>query len=147
MIAFGRGLSRRYDNILSSYFKRRQLVTISFQVPLLSYSILHLAGTPGRIRTDTRRSLNPLPLPIGLQGHVWQRGWDSNPRGLRPPVFETGTIDHSDTSPEKYPASEEPRLQPIHLFLVLQADSYFRLRNRKPDELGHWYTRRDSNSH
>lgn len=62
-------------------------------------------GTPGRIRTDTVRILSPPPLPIGLQGHVWQRGWDSNPRGLRPPVFETGTIDHSDTSPEKYPAS------------------------------------------
>jgi hypothetical protein len=30
----------------------------------------------------------------------WRRGWDSNPRGLLTlPLFESGTLNHSDTSP------------------------------------------------
>src|SRR2546428_61030 len=28
-----------------------------------------------------------------------RRGWDSNPRGFRLPLFESGTFNHSDTSP------------------------------------------------
>ena len=32
-------------------------------------------------------------------GSEWRRGWDSNPRCLRTPLFESGTINHSDTSP------------------------------------------------
>jgi hypothetical protein len=30
---------------------------------------------------------------------TWRRGWDSNPRGSRLRLFESRTIDHSDTSP------------------------------------------------
>ncbi len=30
----------------------------------------------------------------------WRRGWDSNPRSLAgSPVFKTGSLNHSDTSP------------------------------------------------
>ena len=41
---------------------------------------------------------------------VWKkrRGWDSNPRSLKArPLFESGTINHSDTSPSfrLYPKS------------------------------------------
>src|SRR5207249_5763788 len=32
---------------------------------------------------------------------VWRRGWDSNPRCFRTPLFESGTINHSDTSPRR----------------------------------------------
>src|SRR3954464_13331171 len=36
---------------------------------------------------------------------MWRRGWDSNPRCFRTPLFESGTINHSDTSPrERIPA-------------------------------------------
>ena len=32
----------------------------------------------------------------------WRRGWDSNPRyGIRTPDFESGTFDHSATSPKR----------------------------------------------
>ncbi len=32
----------------------------------------------------------------------WRRGWDSNPRWLlTTPLFESGTLNHSDTSPEQ----------------------------------------------
>ena len=31
----------------------------------------------------------------------WRRGWDSNPRCFRTPLFESGTINHSDTSPRE----------------------------------------------
>ncbi len=34
-------------------------------------------------------------------GSEWRRGWDSNPRCLRTPLFESGTINHSDTSPRR----------------------------------------------
>src|SRR4051812_6255386 len=33
------------------------------------------------------------------RGEPWRRGWDSNPRCFRTPLFESGTINHSDTSP------------------------------------------------
>ncbi len=31
--------------------------------------------------------------------HEWRRGRDSNPRCFRTPLFESGTLNHSDTSP------------------------------------------------
>ncbi len=37
--------------------------------------------------------------PAGESG--WRRGWDSNPRCFRTPLFESGTINHSDTSPRQ----------------------------------------------
>src|SRR3954452_17956756 len=33
------------------------------------------------------------------RGEPWRRGWDSNPRCFRTPLFESGTIHHADTSP------------------------------------------------
>src|SRR5437588_11539558 len=35
-----------------------------------------------------------------------RRGGDSNPRGFRQPLFESGTINHSDTSPPSSLAGE-----------------------------------------
>ncbi len=32
---------------------------------------------------------------------AWRRGWDSNPRCFRTPLFESGTLNHSDTSPRE----------------------------------------------
>ncbi len=59
------------------------------------------AGAAGRIggrsragRGTTRRGVRRVALPVG-----WRRGWDSNPRCFRTPLFESGTINHSDTSP------------------------------------------------
>ncbi len=37
--------------------------------------------------------------PGGHRPDVWRRGRDSNPRCFRTPLFESGTINHSDTSP------------------------------------------------
>src|SRR5437588_8548172 len=37
-----------------------------------------------------------------------RRGGDSNPRGFRQPLFESGTINHSDTSPPRSLAGEMP---------------------------------------
>jgi hypothetical protein len=34
-------------------------------------------------------------------GREWRRGRDSNPRCFRTPLFESGTINHSDTSPRQ----------------------------------------------
>jgi hypothetical protein len=34
-------------------------------------------------------------------GRRWRRGRDSNPRCFRTPLFESGTINHSDTSPRQ----------------------------------------------
>src|SRR3972149_9140545 len=46
------------------------------------------------------------PRPLGdlsaggpADGEGWRGGGDSNPRCLRTPLFESGTINHSDTSP------------------------------------------------
>ena len=48
-------------------------------------------------------------------GQEWRRGRDSNPRCLRTPLFESGTINHSDTSPRgriPKPSAETPDLAP-----------------------------------
>jgi hypothetical protein len=39
--------------------------------------------------------------PRGHRPEVWRRGRDSNPRCFRTPLFESGTINHSDTSPRQ----------------------------------------------
>ncbi len=45
-----------------------------------------------------------------LRDRGWRRGRDSNPRCFRTPLFESGTINHSDTSPpERIP---NPRREP-----------------------------------
>jgi hypothetical protein len=39
----------------------------------------------------------------------WRRGRDSNPRCFRTPLFESGTINHSDTSPrQRIPKVDRP---------------------------------------
>src|SRR5215208_4609117 len=45
-------------------------------------------------RTLSTHRLTDSPTPF------WRRGWDSNPRWLiTTPLFESGTFNHSDTSP------------------------------------------------
>jgi hypothetical protein len=45
--------------------------------------------------------------PAGRVRVAWRRGWDSNPRCLRTPLFESGTFNHSDTSPvERIPKAK-----------------------------------------
>jgi hypothetical protein len=39
--------------------------------------------------------------PAGRSDESWRRGRDSNPRCFRTPLFESGTINHSDTSPRE----------------------------------------------
>ena len=39
--------------------------------------------------------------PMRSDRGVWRRGRDSNPRCFRTPLFESGTINHSDTSPRE----------------------------------------------
>ena len=52
------------------------------------------------VRGFTRSSSGScLPRTSRDQAAGWRRGWDSNPRGFRPPVFKTGAINHSATSP------------------------------------------------
>src|SRR5215208_7118708 len=48
--------------------------------------------SPERKETDRRHAGR-------LQNECWRRGRDSNPRCFRTPLFESGTINHSDTSP------------------------------------------------
>src|SRR5687767_8742731 len=36
-----------------------------------------------------------------MSPRMWRRGRDSNPRCFRTPLFESGTINHSDTSPSR----------------------------------------------
>ncbi len=50
-----------------------------------------------------------LPDRVRVEGR-WRRGRDSNPRCFRTPLFESGTINHSDTSPRESiaKASEAP---------------------------------------
>ena len=44
-----------------------------------------------------------------LHDESWRRGRDSNPRCFRTPLFESGTINHSDTSPrERIPKDARP---------------------------------------
>ena len=63
-------------------------------------------------RENTKNPMTKLSWDLRFQ---WQRGWDSNPRGLLTlPHFECGTFDHSDTSPcsreQKYYSTRWPDL-------------------------------------
>ena len=55
----------------------------------------HLSA-PGRASAAPRGARSPRGRAPAAG---WRRGWDSNPRGLRLPLFESGTLNHSDTSP------------------------------------------------
>jgi hypothetical protein len=56
-----------------------------------------------RLSTSFFNSLHPI-------SRTWRRGWDSNPRGFRPPLFESGALNLSATSP---PSSRPLRLPPL----------------------------------
>jgi hypothetical protein len=43
---------------------------------------------------------------VPLLDATWRKGWDSNPRSLRLPVFKTGTFNRSVTLPNR---AEEQR--------------------------------------
>src|SRR5437773_2477973 len=47
-----------------------------------------------------------------------RRGWDSNPRGFRLPLFESGTFNHSDTSPHSS-LNFEPPVKRFHYAWVV----------------------------
>ena len=68
------------------------------------------SGGEGGIRTHDGLPHTAFPVPRprplgdlsgGGNGSIgeWRRGWDSNLRCFRTPLFESGTINHSDTSP------------------------------------------------
>jgi hypothetical protein len=65
---------------------------------------LGTSGGRGGIRT-LEAVLPPTRFPVartrpGYATLPWRRGWDSNPRWLiTTPLFESGTFNHSDTSP------------------------------------------------
>src|SRR5439155_23506151 len=50
-------------------------------------------GGPCRVKRVSAIDASEFRLP--------RRGRDSNPRGFRLPLFESGTINHSDTSPHR----------------------------------------------
>src|SRR2546430_16234510 len=57
-------------------------------------------GRLGRLPVARGPSVVSAPLVIRLRIRM-RRGRDSNPRGFRLPLFESGTINHSDTSPHR----------------------------------------------
>src|SRR5215218_1416174 len=70
---------------------------------LIGPCAVHCGGRGG-IRT-LEAVLPPTRFPVartrpGYATLPWRRGWDSNPRWLiTTPLFESGTFNHSDTSP------------------------------------------------
>ncbi len=61
--------------------------------PATGYVESRVAARPGR---DRQAAVERRPA---REPTAWRRGWDSNPRGLRPTVFKTVPIDRSGTSP------------------------------------------------
>jgi hypothetical protein len=67
------------------------------------------AGRPGEGRARGPQRAHPIVRERGPEKRThdwacagvrsWRRGRDSNPRCFRTPLFESGTINHSDTSP------------------------------------------------
>ncbi len=78
-------------------------------------------GGEGGIRThdELPHTAFPVPRPRPLgdlssgEQCGWRRGWDSNPRCFRTPLFESGTINHSDTSPRKRITRDAVRRPPV----------------------------------
>src|SRR6186997_751760 len=72
-------------------------VTVPDDGPGLGWASVSRGAGGGQLRERGR--------PGGATGHptsgawAWRRGWDSNPRGLRPTVFKTAPIDRSGTPP------------------------------------------------
>ena len=60
-------------------------------------------------RCVSERADEPTPASAEPGRRKWRRGRDSNPRCFRTPLFESGTINHSDTSPrERIPNRRRP---------------------------------------
>src|SRR2546430_17603381 len=55
-----------------------------------------------------------------------RRGWDSNPRGFRLPLFESGTFNHSDTSPHSS-LDFDPPVKRFHYAWVVVAVTFLSL--------------------
>ena len=92
-------------------FVRRHYTEIRVLEMSLPFACLNQAGScavgrggRGGIRT-LEAVLPPTRFPVartrpGYATLPWRRGWDSNPRRLiTSPLFESGTFNHSDTSP------------------------------------------------
>ena len=66
-----------------------------------------------RTQTCVTERADPTTKGWPVRGEsVWRRGWDSNPRCFRTPLFESGTINHSDTSPRERIAGGSPGARP-----------------------------------
>ena len=95
-----------------------------------------LAGagaTPANL-PDRRSELGGVSRSVA--GCQWRRGWDSNPRCFRTPLFESGTLNHSDTSPG---ASESSKGRPG---TAMGRSGFARLRSAVPRERGRGAVRR-----
>jgi hypothetical protein len=71
---------------------------------------------------------------------IWRRGWDSNPRGLLTlPLFESGTLNHSDTSPRRILAVCQQKCKAIirlaSLIVYARQDSNLRPFGPQPNAL------------
>src|SRR5947207_7030173 len=84
-------------------------------------------GTPARTEGFGRRCAS-------LPKSKMRRGRDSNPRGFRLPLFESGTINHSDTSPGRSLAARAFRkldtlmsLDRVHYAWVVTAVTFLAL--------------------
>jgi hypothetical protein len=83
---------------------------------------------------------------------VRRRGWDSNPRWLiTRPLFESGTINHSDTSPNSFYQTMEvlstPELDPglVECDRVGTDPARYKKTRRSIRPTGEWYAWQDSN--
>src|SRR6266545_2282702 len=92
---------------------------VSASVPRMMCRSLICAFSCGRFRSSPRRV---------------RRGWDSNPRGFRLPLFESGTFNHSDTSPgsslrsERFPKLKTPMpFRRLHYAWVVAAVTFMTL--------------------
>ncbi len=59
----------------------------------------HRSARTAKCVSEERRRQRTHWAPIAVRR--WRRGRDSNPRCFRTPLFESGTINHSDTSPRE----------------------------------------------
>jgi hypothetical protein len=56
---------------------------------------------PSRELSPPYRFSKPTPSASWVPLLVWRKGWDSNPRSFRLPVFKTGTFNRSVTLPDR----------------------------------------------
>ena len=59
---------------------RIELTSMVLETMVLTFErTLNMYGSPNGIRTHTERILSPLPLPVGLRGHVASWGQGATP--------------------------------------------------------------------